>query len=167
MDTLKTDKTDTAEAENIETMELLTGMLDNATQCGGADDENPEPEKSGKCHRNTPAEAVPDWRRQLMDSAITQKGDLESLPLCELSCQDSNLERQNQNLLCYHYTTAQSVARKRDKDKQKIVIYNRETEKCPTLAGVQERISLLLHAWSRQAGQRAGRRPAETERLIR
>ena len=46
--TLKTDKTDTAEAENIETMELLTGMLDNATQCGGADDENPEPEKSGK-----------------------------------------------------------------------------------------------------------------------
>jgi len=31
MDTLKTDKTDTAEAENIETMELLTGMLDNAT----------------------------------------------------------------------------------------------------------------------------------------
>ena len=34
MDTLKTDKTDTAEAENIETMELLTGMLDNATQCG-------------------------------------------------------------------------------------------------------------------------------------
>lgn len=80
---------------------------------------------------------------------------------------DSNQERQNQNLLCYHYTTAQSVARKRDKDKQKIVIYNRETEKCPTLAGVQERISLLLHAWSRQAGQRAGRRPAETERLIR
>lgn len=48
IDTLKTDKTDTAEAENIETMELLTGMLDNATQCGGADDENPEPEKSGK-----------------------------------------------------------------------------------------------------------------------
>lgn len=48
MDTLKTDKTDTAEAENIETMELLTGMLDNATQCGGADDENPKPEKSGK-----------------------------------------------------------------------------------------------------------------------
>ena len=48
MDTLKTDKTDTAEAENIETMELLTGMLDNATQCGGTDDENPEPEKSGK-----------------------------------------------------------------------------------------------------------------------
>jgi len=37
MDTLKTDKTDTAEAENIETMELLTGMLDNATQCGGTD----------------------------------------------------------------------------------------------------------------------------------
>ena len=29
-------------------MELLTGMLDNATQCGGTDDENPEPEKSGK-----------------------------------------------------------------------------------------------------------------------
>lgn len=48
MDTLKTDKTDTAEAENIETMALLTGMLDNATQCGGTDDENPEPEKSGK-----------------------------------------------------------------------------------------------------------------------
>ena len=48
MDTLKTDKTDTAEAENIETMELLTGMLDNATQCGGTADENPEPEKSGK-----------------------------------------------------------------------------------------------------------------------
>ena len=41
MDTLKTDKTDTAEAESVETMELLTGMLDNATQCGGADDENP------------------------------------------------------------------------------------------------------------------------------
>ena len=40
MDTLKTDKTDTAEAENIEPMELL--------QCGGTDDENPEPEKSGK-----------------------------------------------------------------------------------------------------------------------
>ena len=33
-----------------------------------------------------------------MDSAITQKGDLESLPLCELSCQDSNLERQNQTI---------------------------------------------------------------------
>ena len=30
-----------------------------------------------------------------------------------LSCRDSNPERQNQNLLCYHYTTAQSVARKR------------------------------------------------------
>ena len=40
-----------------------------------------------------------------MDSAITQKGDLESLPLCELSCQDSNLERQNQNLLCYNFIT--------------------------------------------------------------
>ena len=96
-----------------------------------------------------------------------QYDDCGEFALISLSCQDSNLERQNQNLLCYHYTTAQSVARKRDKDKQKIVIYNRETEKCPTLAGVQERISLLLHAWSRQAGQRAGRRPAETERLIR
>ena len=33
-----------------------------------------------------------------------------------LSCRDSNPERQNQNLLCYHYTTAQSDARKRCKD---------------------------------------------------
>ena len=30
-----------------------------------------------------------------------------------LSCRDSNPERQNQNLLCYHYTTAQTIARKR------------------------------------------------------
>ena len=30
-----------------------------------------------------------------------------------LSCRDSNPERQNQNLLCYHYTTAQTFARKR------------------------------------------------------
>ena len=29
-----------------------------------------------------------------------------------LTHQDSNLERQNQNLLCYHYTIVQSVARK-------------------------------------------------------
>ena len=27
---------------------IAAGMLDNATQCGGTDDENPEPEKSGK-----------------------------------------------------------------------------------------------------------------------
>ena len=33
--------------------------------------------------------------------------------LCVLSCRDSNPERQNQNLLCYHYTTAQTSARKR------------------------------------------------------
>ena len=144
MDTLKTDKTDTAEAENIETMELLTGMLDNATQCGGTDDENPEPEKSGTCRRNPPAKAVPDWCRQLMDSAITQKGDLESLPLCELSCQDSNLERQNQNLLCYHYTTAQSVARKRHKDKQIFPKYNSGSEKCCKSRCIVGIILLLL-----------------------
>ena len=36
--------------------------------------------------------------------------------LLVLSCRDSNPERQNQNLLCYHYTTAQSDARKRCKD---------------------------------------------------
>ncbi len=34
-----------------------------------------------------------------------------------LSYQDSNLERLNQNQLCYHYTIAQSAARKRCKDK--------------------------------------------------
>lgn len=49
MDTKKTDKTNSAEAENMETMELLTGMLDNATQCGdAADDEKPASEESGK-----------------------------------------------------------------------------------------------------------------------
>ena len=37
-----------------------------------------------------------------------------------LNCRDSNPERQNQNLLCYHYTTVQSDARKRDKGRQKI-----------------------------------------------
>ena len=37
--------------------------------------------------------------------------------LCVLSCRDSNPERQNQNLLCYHYTTAQTFARKRCKGK--------------------------------------------------
>ena len=36
------------------------------------------------------------------------------IKLCSLllTHQDSNLERQNQNLLCYHYTIVQSVARK-------------------------------------------------------
>ena len=34
----------------------------------------------------------------------------------ELSYRDSNPKRQNQNLLCYHYTIAQSGARKRCKD---------------------------------------------------
>lgn len=49
MDAKKTDKTNTVEAENMETMDLLTGMLDNATQCGNtADDEKPASEKSGK-----------------------------------------------------------------------------------------------------------------------
>ena len=42
----------------------------------------------------------------------TTKGGLNP-PFVVLSCRDSNPERQNQNLLCYHYTTAQSVARKR------------------------------------------------------
>ena len=37
----------------------------------------------------------------------------ESSPVFWLSYLDSNQERQNQNLLCYHYTIAQSVARKR------------------------------------------------------
>ena len=47
-----------------------------------------------------------------------------------LSCRDSNPERQNQNLLCYHYTTAQTVARKRHKDRQKNPKSNSTPEKC-------------------------------------
>ena len=35
-------------------------------------------------------------------------GNPFGLPAWWLSYQDSNLERQNQNLLCYHYTIAQS-----------------------------------------------------------
>jgi hypothetical protein len=31
----------------------------------------------------------------------------------ELSYQDSNLERQNQNLQCYHYTIGQDILKKR------------------------------------------------------
>ena len=49
----------------------------------------------------------------------TTKGGLNP-PFVVLSCRDSNPERQNQNLLCYHYTTAQSVARKRCKGTNKI-----------------------------------------------
>lgn len=49
METNKTDKTNTAEAENLETMDLLGGMLDNATRCeNSADDEKPASEESGK-----------------------------------------------------------------------------------------------------------------------
>lgn len=35
---------------------------------------------------------------------LSQVIDLE---LFMLSCQDSNLDKQDQNLLCYHYTTRQ------------------------------------------------------------
>lgn len=34
---------DTAEAENAETMDLLTGMLDAATHCGDNDEDDKEP----------------------------------------------------------------------------------------------------------------------------
>jgi len=34
----------TAEAENAETMDLLTGMLDAATRCGNNDEDGKEPE---------------------------------------------------------------------------------------------------------------------------
>ena len=30
-------------------------------------------------------------------------------PFCWLDYQDSNLDKQNQNLLCYHYTIVQSL----------------------------------------------------------
>ena len=30
-------------------------------------------------------------------------------PICWLDYQDSNLDKQNQNLLCYHYTIVQSL----------------------------------------------------------
>ncbi len=46
-------------------------------------------------------------------------------PSVELNYQDSNLERQNQNLLCYHYTIVQSDARKRDKDRK--ILFPRQT----------------------------------------
>ena len=43
--------------------------------------------------------------------------------LFALNCPDSNWERQNQNLLCYHYTTVQSLrSQARCKDTQKIQI---------------------------------------------
>lgn len=53
----------------------------------------------------------------------TEKGGLATT-FFRLSCRDSNPERQNQNLLCYHYTTAQTRARKRDKDNEKFTIPN-------------------------------------------
>lgn len=49
METNKTDKTAAAEAENMETIDLLGGMLDNATRCeNSTDDEKPASEESGK-----------------------------------------------------------------------------------------------------------------------
>lgn len=57
---------------------------------------------------------------------------------------DSNQERQNQNLLCYHYTTAQSVARKRHKDKQIFPKYNSGSEKCCKSRCIVGIILLLL-----------------------
>lgn len=49
METNKTDKTAAVEAENMETIDLLGGMLNNATRCGNpADDEKPATEESGK-----------------------------------------------------------------------------------------------------------------------
>ena len=57
---------------------------------------------------------------------------------------DSNQERQNQNLLCYHYTTAQSVARKRHKDKQIFPKYNSGSEKCCKSRYIVGIILLLL-----------------------
>ena len=39
-----------------------------------------------------------------------KKGENESFLLfCWLDYQDSNLDKQNQNLLCYHYTIIQSL----------------------------------------------------------
>ena len=41
-------------------------------------------------------------------------------PFCWLDYQDSNLDKQNQNLLCYHYTIVQSLCaflEKRCKDR--------------------------------------------------
>ena len=51
-------------------------------------------------------------------------GFAETKPACWLNCRDSNPEYQNQNLMCYRYTTVQSDARKRDKDTQFFSIGN-------------------------------------------
>lgn len=55
METNKTDKTNAAEAENLETMDLLGGMLDNATRCeNSTNDEKPASEESGKIASQQP-----------------------------------------------------------------------------------------------------------------
>ncbi len=57
------------------------------------------------------------------DRQKKQASPKRSLP-CWLNCRDSNPEYQNQNLMCYRYTTVQSDARKRDKDTQFFSIGN-------------------------------------------
>ena len=48
----------------------------------------------------------------LLDSQIVKKSRREPLS-CQLSYPDSNQDKQNQNLLCYHYTIRQSPIPKR------------------------------------------------------
>ena len=55
-----------------------------------------------------------------MKKAPTTIGYQSLLSPPELDYQDSNLDKQNQNLLCYHYTIVQSFAlsvKKRCKDR--------------------------------------------------
>lgn len=48
-----------AEAENMETMELLTGMLDNATRCGATGEEHKEAPENSREHHPDGADCHP------------------------------------------------------------------------------------------------------------
>ena len=88
---------------------MFVHTLGKLSETGGGTSTNPclTDEKiyiQSNCLRNPP----------LSESAgMRTKKEAQKASFFWLNCRDSNPERQNQNLLCYHYTTVQSVARKR------------------------------------------------------
>ena len=69
------------------------------------------------CNGNT-ADSGPAFPGSSPGSPAHKRRDADAplLCFCELGYPDSNQERQDQNLQCYHYTIAQYIAQKRCKD---------------------------------------------------
>lgn len=80
---------------------------------------------------------------------------------------DSNQERQNQNLLCYHYTTAQTVARKRDKDTKNFTITNSPPEKRDALTKLAHKVRRASYRINASPDSSKPTRPARRPRAGR